>query len=83
MANVVALQFAPQSLVAPLGSISLVVNVIVAPWLNKERWGWKDIVGVILIVGGSSMVVAFSGYAAKGKIGLCIRILEAVRRLIF
>lgn len=59
--NVVALQFAPQSLVAPLGSISLVVNVICAPLLNHEVIGWTDIVGVIMIVGGSVLVVAFSG----------------------
>jgi hypothetical protein len=47
--NIVALQFAPQSLVAPLGSFSLVVNVIVAPILNFEKWGYKDIIGVMFI----------------------------------
>ncbi|KAJ3038732.1 hypothetical protein HDV00_000392 [Rhizophlyctis rosea] len=59
--NFVALQFAAQSLVAPLGSISLVVNVILAPLINHERWTWKDVVGVALIVAGSSMTVAFAG----------------------
>ena len=64
--NFIALQFAPQSLVAPLGSISLVVNVIIAPLINRESFTWKDIVGVILIVGGSSMTVAFAGVSGKG-----------------
>ncbi|KAI8903333.1 magnesium transporter NIPA-domain-containing protein [Gorgonomyces haynaldii] len=59
--NVIALQFAPQSLVAPLGSISLVVNVIIAPFMNNEKWSYRDVLGVILIVGGSSLVVAFAG----------------------
>ncbi|KAJ3298423.1 hypothetical protein HK104_010753 [Borealophlyctis nickersoniae] len=63
--NFIALQFAAQSLVAPLGSISLVVNVIIAPLINRERWTWKDIVGVVLIVGGSSMTVAFAGVSSK------------------
>ena len=29
--------------------------------MNGEKWTWKDIFGVILIVGGSSIVVIFSG----------------------
>ncbi|TPX32602.1 hypothetical protein SmJEL517_g04323 [Synchytrium microbalum] len=82
--NFVALQFAPQSLVAPLGSISLVVNVIVAPWINKERWGWKDIVGVIMIVGGSSMVVAFSGVASKDyKLCVLLVLFSATNTIVF
>jgi multidrug transporter EmrE-like cation transporter len=64
--NFIALQFAPQSLVAPLGSISLVVNVILAPIINGEKFTWKDIVGVVLIVAGSSMTVAFAGVSGKG-----------------
>ncbi|TPX52032.1 hypothetical protein SeMB42_g01698, partial [Synchytrium endobioticum] len=82
--NFVALQFAPQSLVAPLGSISLVVNVVVAPWINEERWGWKDVMGVILIVGGSSMVVAFSGYAAKDyKLCVLLALFSATDTIVF
>ncbi|XJO74685.1 hypothetical protein BDV3_005470 [Batrachochytrium dendrobatidis] len=69
--NFIALQFAAQSLVAPLGSISLVVNVIIAPLLNNEKWTYKDVVGVILIVGGSSMVVAFAGVSGKDY-NLCV-----------
>ncbi|KAJ3332698.1 hypothetical protein HDU76_013377 [Blyttiomyces sp. JEL0837] len=63
--NFVALQFAPQSLIAPLGSISLVVNVILAPIINREKFTWKDVIGVILIVGGSSMTIVFAGVSGK------------------
>ncbi|KAH6579791.1 hypothetical protein BASA61_010026 [Batrachochytrium salamandrivorans] len=77
--NFVALQFAAQSLVAPLGSISLVVNVIIAPLLNNEKWTYKDVIGVVLIVGGSSMVVAFSGVSGKDY-NLCV-LLALFRRV--
>ncbi|KAJ1553550.1 NIPA-like protein 3 [Cladochytrium tenue] len=44
--NFVALQFAPQSLIGPLGSVSLVFNVVMAPLMNRERFTWKDVIGV-------------------------------------
>ncbi|KAJ3100571.1 NIPA-like protein 3 [Physocladia obscura] len=69
--NFAALQFAPQSLVAPLGSISLVVNVIAAPLINKEKFTWKDVVGGVFIVGGSSMTVVFAGVSSSDY-NLCI-----------
>jgi hypothetical protein len=59
--NFAALNFAAQSLIGPLGSFSLVCNVIIAPLMNGERWTWKDVIGVILIVCGSAVVVVFSG----------------------
>ena len=58
--NLAALNFAPQSLVGPLSSFSLVCNVIIAPIMNGEKWTWKDILGVFLIVSGSAIVVVFS-----------------------
>jgi hypothetical protein len=63
--NFVAFNFAAQSLLAPLNALSLVVNVFVAPMLNGEIWSWKDIVGIILIITGSTMVVAFAGFPPK------------------
>ncbi|KAL2912458.1 hypothetical protein HK105_208030 [Polyrhizophydium stewartii] len=77
--NFIALQFAAQSLVAPLGSISLVVNVIIAPLLNNEKWTYKDVIGVVLIVGGSSMTVAFAGVNSKDY-NLCV-LLALFRRI--
>ncbi|KAJ3030544.1 UNVERIFIED_CONTAM: hypothetical protein HDU68_008687 [Siphonaria sp. JEL0065] len=69
--NFAALQFAPQSLVAPLGSISLVVNVIAAPLMNHEKFTWKDVVGGVFIVGGSSMTVVFAGVSSSDY-NLCV-----------
>ncbi|KAK9720916.1 hypothetical protein K7432_003838 [Basidiobolus ranarum] len=63
--NFVALQFAPQSLVAPLGAISLVTNVIIAPIMNKEKLGKFDIIGVVVIIGGCVLVVVFSGVVVQ------------------
>ncbi|KAJ1558558.1 NIPA-like protein 3 [Nowakowskiella sp. JEL0078] len=69
--NFIALQFAAQSLVAPLGAWALVVNVITAPLINHESWGWKDVVGIVFIVGGSAMVVIFAGVSGKDY-NLCV-----------
>ncbi|ORX90792.1 hypothetical protein K493DRAFT_304606 [Basidiobolus meristosporus CBS 931.73] len=63
--NFVALQFAPQSLVAPLGAISLVTNVVIAPLMNKESLGKFDILGVMVIIGGCVLVVVFSGVVVQ------------------
>ena len=68
--NFAALQFAAQSLIGPLGSFSLVCNVVLAPLLNGEIWTWKDVVGVALIVSGSVIVVIFSGHPI-GDYDLC------------
>lgn len=62
----VALRFAPQSLTAPLGSISLISNVIIAPLINKEVLGKWDLAGIFFIVAGSVIVVVFSGIVAQG-----------------
>jgi len=62
----VALRFAPQSLTAPLGSISLISNVIIAPLINKEVLGRWDLAGIFFIVAGSVIVVVFSGIVAQG-----------------
>ncbi|KAJ3407210.1 hypothetical protein HDU80_009354 [Chytriomyces hyalinus] len=79
LVNFAALQFAPQSLVAPLGSISLVVNIIAAPYINNESWTWKDIVGSVFIVGGSSMTVVFAGVSSQDY-NICI-LLKLFRRI--
>ncbi|ORX89804.1 hypothetical protein K493DRAFT_305455 [Basidiobolus meristosporus CBS 931.73] len=57
--------FAPQSLVAPLGAISLVTNVIIAPIMNKEKLGRYDIIGVVVIIAGCVLVVIFSGVVVQ------------------
>ncbi|KAF9401964.1 hypothetical protein BGX21_000064 [Mortierella sp. AD011] len=69
----VALRFAPQSLTAPLGSISLISNVIIAPIINKETLGKWDLAGIFFIVAGSVIVVVFSGIVAQDY-KLCVLI---------
>ncbi|KAJ1823174.1 hypothetical protein LPJ56_000168 [Coemansia sp. RSA 2599] len=71
--NFVALQFAPQSLVAPLGAVSLVTNVIVAPLLNKEKISMFDVGGIVLIIAGCVVVVVFSGIVQQNY-RLCVLI---------
>lgn len=71
LCNFAALNFAAQSLLAPLNSISLVVNVFLAPLINGEMWSWKDIVGIALIISGGLTVVIFSGFTSKDY-NLCV-----------
>lgn len=49
--------FAPASLVAPLGAVSLLSNVIIAPTLLNEPVVFADILGIILAVAGAVAVV--------------------------
>jgi drug/metabolite transporter (DMT)-like permease len=71
LCNFAAFNFAAQSLLAPLGSVSLIVNVILAPLLNGEIWTWKDILGIIFIISGSTIVVIFAGFPPKDY-NLCV-----------
>ncbi|CAG8542318.1 13687_t:CDS:2 [Gigaspora margarita] len=61
MMGFVALKFAPQSLVAPLGAISLITNLLIAPILHKQKLSYSDIIGVIIIVGGCVMITLVPG----------------------
>ncbi|RIA93854.1 magnesium transporter NIPA-domain-containing protein [Glomus cerebriforme] len=69
----VALQFAPQSLIAPLGAVSLVVNLLIAPILHKQKLTPWDIVGVIIIIIGSVVITVFSGIVMQDY-KLCVLI---------
>ncbi|KAG0250917.1 NIPA-like protein 3 [Mortierella polycephala] len=69
----IALRFAPQSLTAPLGSIALISNVIIAPLINKETLGRWDLAGIFFIIAGSVIVVVFSGIVAQDY-KLCVLI---------
>ncbi|KAJ1892996.1 hypothetical protein LPJ66_006019 [Kickxella alabastrina] len=76
--NFVALQFAPQSLVAPLGAVSLVTNVIIAPLLNNEKISMFDIGGIALIIAGCVIVVVFSGIVQQDyRLCVLIQLLKA------
>lgn len=55
-----ALGFAPQSVVAPLGSLTLVVNVLLAPIMQKEKPPIKTVIATSVIITGSVITVLFS-----------------------
>ncbi|CAG8598636.1 24468_t:CDS:10 [Cetraspora pellucida] len=80
MMGFVALKFAPQSLVAPLGAISLITNLLIAPILHKQKLVRSDIIGVVIIVGGCVMITFVPGDAIQGcfiiLLYLFIRVVE-------
>ncbi|KAJ4341550.1 hypothetical protein N0V95_007168 [Ascochyta clinopodiicola] len=55
--NFLAYGFAPASIVSPLGVVALISNCIIAPFMLKERFRWRDAVGVVVAVGGAVTVV--------------------------
>ncbi|CAG8497366.1 92_t:CDS:10 [Rhizophagus irregularis] len=69
----VALKFAPQSLIAPLGVVSLVVNLLIAPILHNQRLTMLDSIGVIIIIIGSVIITIFSGVVIQDY-ELCVLI---------
>lgn len=61
--NFLSYGFAPASLVAPLGAVSLLANVAIAPLMLHEPVGPSDIVGIMLAIVGAVCVVACAGRA--------------------
>lgn len=57
-ADFTALIFAAQSIIAPLGSLTLVSNTVLAPLLLKESVTALDVLATVAIVVGSSLSVA-------------------------
>ena len=60
-----ALAFVDQSVVAPLGSLTLVANVFFAPLLLKEKVYRKQLYCTALIISGSILAVAFAPHAGS------------------
>ena len=58
-----ALSMAAQSIVAPLGSVTLVTNIFFAKYFLHESLGRKDLFGTIGIIIGSVVAVAFGDHA--------------------
>jgi hypothetical protein len=54
-----ALGFASQTIVAPLGSITLVSNLFFAVQFSGETWNRKDLMATCVIILGSAVSVAF------------------------
>ena len=57
---------AAQSVVAPLGSLTLVANVMMAPWVLKEKVSKRDVYSTLLIVAGCVLAVAFASHSDEG-----------------
>jgi magnesium transporter len=60
-----SLSFAPQSVVMPVGSLTLVANVFFAHYWLGEDLGTTDIIGTSFIVGGASIIAV--AYGALGE----------------
>mmetsp|Transcript_5523 Transcript_5523/g.10381 ORF Transcript_5523/g.10381 Transcript_5523/m.10381 type:complete len:683 (+) Transcript_5523:274-2322(+) len=57
-----ALAFGAQSIVAPLGSISLVANMIFAQVMHGEQLSKRDVLATIVIIFGCVVSVAFASH---------------------
>jgi phosphatidylserine synthase len=58
IADLISFGFAPMSLLAPIGAMTLVVNMLVAPCF-KEKLTTRDIVFTIIIVMGTIICISF------------------------
>jgi len=71
----IAIGLAPQSLIAPLASLSLVWNLFIASAVLGEQWTTQDAQAVVIIVVGTAMAVCFAShddkdYSVEDLIGL-------------
>lgn len=64
-----ALRFAPQAVIMPVGSVTLVANIFFAHFWLKEELTKMDILGTILIVIGAVLcALSFSAFSKTGEI---------------
>ena len=66
-----ALSFAPQSVIMPVGSFTLVANVMFAHFWLGEALGNMDIMGTVLIVVGATLIAV--AYGASHSSSLILR----------
>lgn len=62
IADFIALVYAAQSIVAPLGSLTLVSNTLLAPVILHESINWNDILSTMIIIIGSVLAVIFASH---------------------
>ncbi|CBQ71043.1 conserved hypothetical protein [Sporisorium reilianum SRZ2] len=79
--NFISYGFAPASLVAPLGAVALLCNVIISPILLGERFRISDIGGILLAIIGAVTVV-FSSKQNDVRLDPA-QLLHAIKRLEF
>jgi hypothetical protein len=58
--DVAAFGFAPQSMLSPMGALTLVFNTVLAPKLLGETLSRRDIFGTAVIVAGTVITVSFA-----------------------
>lgn len=66
--NFLAYGFAPASIVSPLGVVALISNCMIAPFMLKESFRARDLLGVLISVGGAVTVV-LSAKSDNPKLG--------------
>ncbi|KAL1924599.1 uncharacterized protein VTP21DRAFT_4253 [Calcarisporiella thermophila] len=55
--NFLAYGFSPASVVAPLGIVTMISNVLLAPLMLKERYRIRDMIGILIAICGAVVVV--------------------------
>ncbi len=65
LVDFMAFGLAPQSLLAPLGALSLVWNLFMASYLLNEKYGRTDILAVALIFCGTALTVVFASHVER------------------
>jgi hypothetical protein len=61
---IIALVYASQSIVSPLGSLTLVVNLFLARWMHGEKITVLGVTATLLIVAGSFLTVLFADHSS-------------------
>lgn len=57
LGNFLAYGMASAAVVAPLGTVALVTNALIAPFVLKEKFRTQDLIGIALAIGGAVVVV--------------------------
>lgn len=80
MGNFAAYGFAPASLIAPLGAVSVLSNAFIAALVLREGFRLRDLVGCALCIGGALVIVlASASHPADPDIkGLLYRVQDNV-----
>jgi drug/metabolite transporter (DMT)-like permease len=68
--NFLAYGFAPASLIAPLGTVSLISNAIIAPFLLGEVFRIRDAIGILFSILGAVIVVAVNGNSESDEVSI-------------
>jgi hypothetical protein len=58
----VALAFGPQSVIAPLGALTMVSNAIVAPWMHGEKLHKRVLIATMIIMVGCAISVGAASH---------------------